>query len=640
MTDELDPTTERSTLEDDATTKVPTTPAAPLTPASRTSSTPPTYEHEVAWTSAAAPASAVVSTAPPRRRRRARWAIGAAVIAIVLGTSAGVAALITGQSSASTVLGYAPAGTLVYGEVRLDLPGDQRRAVGEFLSKFPGFADQAALDTKLDEALDELVKSASKGDQSYTANIKPWFDGELAFSVGPLPPGSSLTNGDLSAMGSFRGLALLSIKDAVGAQAWFDAAIAKSGEKTTTEAYNGTTLTVFAETGGVKAALAIVDGKVAVAGDIASVKAAVDTKGASTFASESGPKAAIDSATSDHVGFMYVGLRPLLDWSNDVSKSLPAPSGIGASSLGAAMLKAVPDWGAFWLRLEGDAVVLEAIAPKPETAIGPTENRTSAIVEHIPASAMVASISNDYGKTLKQAFDLYKAEPSLKPMLDQLEAALGLVGGADGALGWAGDSAVVINVADGTPEAGLLVAPTDKATADRLFTTLRSLIALGGAQQGITIRDETYNGTTITIVDAGALSRLLGPTGAAPGSFPMPTGNLEIAYAVTDKVVVIGSGSAFVKHVLDTTNATSLASSDRYRKLADRAGNGIGTTYVDITAIRELIEKAAADGTADATALAKYQTDVKPFLTPFDALVASGSVNGDLTRSVIFITVK
>ena len=189
MTDELDPTTERSTLEDDATTKVPTTPAAPLTPASRTSSTPPTYEHEVAWTSAvAAPASAVVSTAPPLRRRRARCAIGAAVIAIALGTSAGVAALITGQSSASTVLGYAPAGTLVYGEVRLDLPGDQRRAVGEFLSKFPGFADQAALDTKLDEALDELVKSVSKGDQSYTANIKPWFDGELAFSVGPLPP--------------------------------------------------------------------------------------------------------------------------------------------------------------------------------------------------------------------------------------------------------------------------------------------------------------------------------------------------------------------------------------------------------------------------------------------------------------------
>ena len=33
----------------------------------------------------------------------------------------------------------------MYGEVRLDLPGDQRAEIGEFLSKFPGFADQAAL---------------------------------------------------------------------------------------------------------------------------------------------------------------------------------------------------------------------------------------------------------------------------------------------------------------------------------------------------------------------------------------------------------------------------------------------------------------------------------------------------------------
>jgi hypothetical protein len=120
----------------------------------------------------------------------------------------------------------------------------------------------------------------------------------------------------------------------------------------------------------------------------------------------------------------------------------------------------------------------------------------------------------------------------------------------------------------------------------------------------------------------------------------VPTGNVEIAYAVTDDVVVIGSGSAFVKHVLDTTNATSLESSDRYKKLADRAGTGASTTFVDVTAIRELIEKAAAGGTAGAAALAKYQTDVKPFLEPFDALVASGSVNGDMTRTRVFITVK
>ena len=35
---------------------------------------------------------------------------------------------------------------------------------------------------------------------------------------------------------------------------------------------------------------------------------------------------------------------------------------------------------------------------------------------------------------------------------------------------------------------------------------------------------------------------------------------------------------------------------------------------------------------ADPAALARYETDVKPFLEPFDALFASSSVDGDLTR--------
>ncbi len=62
------------------------------------------------------------------------------------------------------------------------------------------------------------------------------------------------------------------------AQAWFDAAITKSGASTTTESYAGSTMTVFEEDGA-KAAFVLIDSKVAVAGDLVSVKAAIDTKG-------------------------------------------------------------------------------------------------------------------------------------------------------------------------------------------------------------------------------------------------------------------------------------------------------------------------------------------------------------------------
>jgi hypothetical protein len=281
---------------------------------------------------------------------------------------------------------------------------------------------------------------------------------------------------------------------------------------------------------------------------------------------------------------------------------------------------------------------MEANAPLPETRLGPTQNRVSTLVEHVPSSAVVASISNDYGATIKQGLDLYRSEPAFKSTFDQLDQALGLVGGTDAAIGWAGDTAIVVTVSDGTPEGGLIIAPTDKAAAEHLFTSLRSFIAIGGQQQGITVHDETYNGTIITIVDAGDVSKLTQLAG--PDAALLPTGHLEIAYALTDQVVVLGSGPGFVKHVLDTTKATSLASNARYQQLADRAGAGTGASFVDLTAIRGLIEKYAQDSKADPATLAKYETEIKPFLAPFDALFVSGSTASTGGHSAVYLTVK
>jgi len=651
MTDEREPTIE-TPAADDVTSRVPTSdatpgaaqaipPTAPLTPGSPTTSAPTGFEHEVAWASGPVPASPVTPPAkPPRTGGRVRWAVSLAVVALVIVASAAVAAIITGRSSTAVVIGYVPAGTTAYSEVRLDLPGDQRAAAGAFLSKFPGFADQAALDTKLDEVLDQLVKDATNNEQTYTANIKPWFDGELAFSVGPLPPAPAASSDAPQFLGSSRALALVSIKDQALAQAWFDAAIAKTGAKTTSQAYNGATLTVFEPTDGVTFALAMIDGKVAAAGDIASVKAAVDSKGSSGFASEPGPKAALDSVKDDYVGFGYVALRPLLDWSNSLNKAQgSALGGVAMEGISDTILKAVPEWTAYWLRFEKDALVMEASAPRPEAATGPTENRSSTIVEHVPSAALFAATNHDLGKSLKETLDLYKADPASKPVVDQLNQALDLVGGPDAAFGWARDSAIVIDVANGTPEGGLIVEATDPDAAKKLFTTLRTFIALGGDQVGATVKDETYNGTTITVVSLDT-AKLSGMAGGSAAALPVPGGNVEIAYAVTDKVAVIGSGAGFVKAVLDTTPSTSLASNETYKTLADRAGTGTGGAYVDLEAVRGLIEKAAVDGKTDAAELKKYETDIKPFLVPFDAMFAAGSIDGDLTRSVIYITVK
>ena len=49
-----------------------------------------------------------------------------------------------------------------------------------FLSKFPGFDDQSNVQTKLYEVFDRIVRAASKDAQSYTADIEPWFGGQIA----------------------------------------------------------------------------------------------------------------------------------------------------------------------------------------------------------------------------------------------------------------------------------------------------------------------------------------------------------------------------------------------------------------------------------------------------------------------------
>ena len=106
-------------------------------------------------------------------------------------------------------------------------------------------------------------------------------------------------------------------------------------------------------------------------------------------------------------------------------------------------------------------------------------------------------------------------------------------------------------------------------------TTMAALSGLAG----VTFSDEDYNGTTITVasVDIGSLVGAATGSGALPEVGGSPVDKVELAWAVTDDVVVLGAGPEFVKHVLDTTDGTSLASNDRYESLLARVGVGTGS---------------------------------------------------------------
>ena len=183
----------------------------------------------------AAPAARVVAPESSARGGRYRWVVALGVVAVVVAATLFAISLFTGRAANAVVLGYVPSDSIMYGEARLDLPGDQRAAVGSFLSKFPGFADQSAIESKVDEVFDRLVGGATNGDQAFSSDIKPWWAGELAFSVGALPDPSKLATPDASSLHSGRVLILVSIKDEAAAKTWFDSVVASGGAATSTE---------------------------------------------------------------------------------------------------------------------------------------------------------------------------------------------------------------------------------------------------------------------------------------------------------------------------------------------------------------------------------------------------------------------
>jgi hypothetical protein len=574
----------------------------------------------------------------PRPRDRVRWLAAASLIVVVVRATAAVTLMLTGSTAPSTVQGYVPADSVMYGEMRLDLPGDQRQKLGQFLSKFPGFADQAALDTKLDEVLDRLVAQGTHDKQTYTKDVKPWFDGEVAFAVGPIPSAPAT---DPAAMAkAARALLILSIKDEAVARSWFTATLGEAGVSGTPQDYAGTQLTVFdsPKPGGPQAAYAITGGKVAVVGDVASVKAAIDTRGAGALAKTPSFTAAKAALTGDDLGFMVIDMKSLVDASTRLSGTLAS-----APPLSDALRKLVPDWAAMRLRVEGDALVADGVYPHVAALPGAKENRANGVAAYAPASTIALVAGNDLGRSVLDWIALYRAEPSLADAFKQIDQAANFLGGLDQAVGWLGDTGIVVARAGDGIEGGLISIPADTAGGQRLLTTLRSFVQLGGTQAGMTTRDEPYAGETITILDLGTVRGLAGVAGSMGGvpvdPSALPDDHVEIAYTATDKVVVIGSSPEFVQHVLDAGSGANLAKEARFSALLGRVGaTHNGVQFVDLAAIRGLVEHSMAS--ASAADRANYDTSIKPFLTPFDALIAAGAVGGELDQAHLLVTVK
>jgi hypothetical protein len=582
------------------------------------SASPPTTSQSV-WqpptVGPASPPTTPVLTATPQTtgRSRLRWGIALLVVALVAATASAAFFVLSGRATASPMLAYAPSGSVMYAEIRGDLPGDQRQQLGAFLSGFPGFADQSILDDKLTETLDRLVRAATDGKHSYAAEIKPWWGGALAIDVPTLPDAASGPD-------RFRGAGYLTVTDGTKAQAWIHDQL--GGATTSSETYAGVQLTVIAAgEKEIKAAYGV-DGSMLIVGDLDSVKASLDARshqsGRTSLADDPNVKQALVALPADHLVFSFVDNARMLAWSRALGEragSATMPDLTACSAFG------TPTWVAFTLRADGKALRMDSVQPASKERAKVT-TATSRVASRLPATTIFQADVHDLGAILLGTLDGCRKVPEIAKALTDIDKTVGSLGGWDSLLGWIGDTDIVVT-RDGTTVAGGVVGiAADKAGAARMVIQLRNLLALGGGTQ-IAIKDEDYAGTTITTISSNDAQ--IFATSAS------------VALAVRDDLVVIGIGADFVKHVLDVKAGASLADLDRYRQALGRVdGSNEQQVYVDVSAVRSAIESAAPAGSVPKD----YQIEYKPYLEPLDLIVGSTATKDEMVRATFVLIVK
>ncbi len=566
--------------------------------------TPPLPEIEeltptVAPAEPVAPTPSLERAGPTSAAHRRRWIVAlAAVVLLVAATSVG-AFLLAGAGADSIVARWAPADALAYVEVRADLPGDQRAALGEFLSAFPGFADQASLDRKLTELYDRLVSAASDGKQSYSADIAPWFGGQVGFAVGPLPAVKSLDDP------AARGLAIATITDRDAALAWVRKTADEAGLAVRATDADGTPLLLM-DTRDHPVAAAATDG-VLLVGDQVSVRAAIERGGSGGLSTVPEFGDAMDALQGDQAAVGWVDMAAYVEWATTLPGA--SASGVDVSKLADLM----PTWAASGLRIEPDALVGSGVVPHPSGAPD-VADEPSTLPGLVPAGTVALVESHQIGQSIVDGL-AQGSTTQAEQMREQLDKALAPVGGLDAAVAWIDEAGVVLLADGATPLPGVVAVPSDSTAAANLARGIRNLATLAGLKP----TDESYAGTTITVVDLSSIDE-----GATIGARP-----LRLSWAITSDVVAVGLDPAFVKAVLDAPSAGTLADDARFDKLLSRAGSRHrALAWVDLDALEALVV-----AQLEPAERARFETDIQPYLAPLDAVIGVAQRDGSLDRT-------
>lgn len=541
---------------------------------------------------------------------RVRWLIAGLATILVVGAVI-AAILIYGQRPAaiSVLPEYAPANSAVYAELRLDLPGDQRDKVVEFMSNFPGFADPATFEQKMTDSLDQLLLNTGSG-LSWTQDVEPWFGGHIAVF------GSINGSGEEHFSPSIT--AVLSVKDRTRLDQLIAARTA--GGVTTGHYYREIPVWTTDATGG---------GAFTVTNDafilslrsedlhtVLDVKAgAVPNLTTSTDFSQS-----MATLSGDRLAAVYIDGDALGGALENLGGGV-----IGGLQAGAASGKVLIE-----LRAESDHIVLNSRArPAPgSTPLVPMTNGPTTLADRMPADSMVYVGLQGTGAIVKtsieQMLTLAGQSGVATSGLEEIEEYLGMP--MEDFLDFVDEAAISFTAGpDGTYSGGLIGTVTDEAVArerlGRVVSAIRLAITFGDVPLPVTIEEVPHGTATLTVFHLDD----------QPG---MDLPFSSISYTITDGQLLLGVDS-FVTDALDRDPGNSLASQPRFRAALDAAGaDNWAMFYVDIGRARDAFE-----GLMPLEQRARYDAEIRQYVAPFSQFILTSSMDGEdtITRMLLFV---
>lgn len=543
---------------------------------------------------------------------RARWLIGGG-IAVAAVAALALAAVLVGARPLSEVLKYLPVDSAVVVELHPELPGDQRQRLGNFLAHFPGFADQAILDQKIDEVLDQVIREGSRGTVDYTARVKPLLAGPMALSMSAAGISGAMSGGVPA------GLLLVATTDGT---ATCDSVF---GSSIVGEAYRDVEIRVVD-----RGLACVLHGRFMLLGDIDAVRGGLDARlDARGMDGSSAYRTARATLEGEQLAIVFVDGHALeallLDASGLVGGALPPV--------------AVAPWMIAGLSAADDALVVDAYvarsaevaAPSGGPSLAPAaESRLAAI---LPADTLGYIEVHGVGALLNRALAGVRANPSQAETLGQLEQALSVLGGTANVVDWIEELGIAVIPTGDAIGGALLIRGTDADTATARITQVRNLLVLAATGTDITVRNTEHNGVTITSVDLGDLSSLLGGLGV-PGE--VGDMRLQLALAARDDLVIVGLGDGVVERVLDVEAGTSLQTAASYRQALGLAGSRNDLqVYVAIDAVVAFVE-----GLAPTDELETWTRDFKPYVEHLAAVAGSSTNSATTSHSRFVLTVK